>query len=422
MASRPASQRAAILNQLTEAEANAIIYDWPFWARSSQLPPPGNWRTWLLLAGRGHGKSRAGAEWVRAQIESGKARRIALVARTSADVRDVVVEGESGLLAISPPWCRPRYEPSKRRLTWPNGAIATTYSADEPDLLRGPQHDAAWCDELASWQYSETWDQLQFGLRLGDDPRVVCTTTPRPVRLIKELLKSPTTVITRGSTFDNQANLAPAFFTEIISKYEGTRLGRQELFAEVIEDIQGALWSRSLIDSLRVHTAPELKRVVIGVDPSVSNAGEGDECGIVVAGLGLDGHGYVLDDLSLRGSPDTWARKAVEAYHAYKADRIVAETNNGGGLVEVVIRTVDSRVAYRAVHASRGKTTRAEPIAALFEQGKVHLVGAHHTLEDQMVSYLPGADKSPDRMDAAVWALTELMLKRQFQSEIVRGF
>ncbi len=418
LASLSASQRQQILSQLTNREISALLYDWTgFLARPSQLPPPGNWRTWLVLAGRGFGKTRTGAEWVRSQVESGKAKRIALVARTAADVRDVLVEGESGLLSISPPWFRPHYEPSKRRLTWPSGAVATCFSADEPDLLRGPQHDAAWCDELAAWQYEETWDQLQFGLRLGDDPRCIVTTTPRPTKLIRALLANPATIVTRGSTYENKANLAPAFFSEIISKYEHTRLGRQELNAELLDDVPGALWTRSIIDQYRVQRAPSLVRVVIAIDPAVTSGENSDETGIVIAGRDGNGHGYVLDDLSCRLSPDGWARRAVNAYHERHADRLVAEINNGGDLVGRVIRTVDDSISYHAVRASRGKYTRAEPIAALYEQGKIHHVGSFPVLEDQMCSFVPDSTESPDRMDALVWALTDLFARKPFERE-----
>jgi len=386
----------------------AARYRWTLRARANQLPPAGDWRTWLILAGRGFGKTRAGAEWVRAQIESGRCRRVILAARTTDDARDVMVEGESGILAICPPWNRPVWRPSTRMLKWPNGAIAMVYSADKPDLFRGKQCDGAWADELAAWRYPEAWDQLLLGLRLGADPRVVVTTTPRPTPVIKELMAHPTTVVTRGSTYDNRANLAPAFFEGIISRYEGTRLGRQELYAEILDDNPNALWQRAQIDKLRVKEAPqELQRVVVAIDPSVTTTG--DEAGIIVAGLGPDGHGYVLEDATIRGSPHTWGSRAVQAYHRHQADRIVAEVNNGGERVELTLRTVDDKVAYKAVHASRGKRTRAEPIAALYEQGRVHHVGTFAELEDEMCDWEPEMP-SPNRMDALVWALTELML------------
>lgn len=347
-------------------------------------------------------------------MESGKASRIALVAATASDARDVMVEGESGILAVSPPWNRPKYEPSKRRITWPNGATATTYSADEPDRLRGPQQDSAWCDEIAAWRYEEAWDQLQFGLRIGVRPRVVVTTTPRPTKLVKDLVKSETTIVTTGSTYDNRENLAPVFFSHVVSKYEGTRLGRQELRAEILDDTPGALWTLLDIEAHRVEHVPELKRIVVGVDPAMTSGETSDETGIIVAGIDHRNHVYVTGDLSDRMSPAEWARVAVNAYHEYKADRIVAEVNNGGDLVETVIRTIDKNVAYRKVHASKGKTTRAEPVAALYEQGKVHHVGMFAKLEDQMCSWVPkpGA-KSPDRMDALVWTIYDLVLKAQ---------
>lgn len=390
-----------------------LLYEWRFWARPNQLPPE-NWRhVWLILAGRGFGKTRTGAETVRWLVETGQAKRIALVAPTAADARDVMVEGESGILAVSRPDFKPEYEPSKRRITWPNGAVAYTYSAEEPDRLRGPQHDFAWCDELAAWKYpDDTWDNLIFGLRLGDNPRVVVTTTPKPIPLVRKLVNDPETVVTRGSTYENAANLPPSFLKEIRDKYEGTRLGRQEIFAEILDDVPGALWTRSMLDDLRVKKAPELVRVVVAIDPAVSSGEDSDETGIIVAGKGADGHGYVLDDLTCRMSPDGWATRAVNAYYKHEADRIVAEVNNGGDLVEATIRTVDRKIPYKAVRASKGKRTRAEPIAALYEQGKIHHVGSFPLLEDQMCNFTPdGYDGSPDRVDALVWALTELMLK-----------
>lgn len=408
LAKLPSALRNELLSSLTNQQASELLYEWQFWARPNQLAPEGDWTAWVVLAGRGFGKSRSGAEWVRSQIENTGVMRAALVARTAADVRDVMVEGESGILAVCPPWNRPKYEPSKRRLTWPNGAIATTYTGDEPDLLRGPQHEIAWCDELAAWRYPEAFDQLRFGLRLGKRPRVCVTTTPQPVKHLKELLAEPGTVITRGSTYENRSNLAPAFFEQVIRKYEGTRLGRQELMAEILDDADGALWSRDMIDSARVRQAPEMARIVIGVDPAVTSGEESDETGIIVAGHGQDGEFYVMDDLTCRLSPDGWARRVVSAYDEYGAERVVAEVNNGGDFVEHVIRTIKPRISYRAVRATRGKFVRAEPIAALYEQGRVHHVGAFGTLEDQMCSFVPDSNKSPDHLDALVWALTEL--------------
>lgn len=400
------------LPDLSDAECEALLYDWPTWARPNQLAPSGEWRTWLLLAGRGFGKTRTGAEWVRSITDT--VGRIALVGPTASDVRDVIVEGESGILACCPASNRPIYEPSKRRLTWPNGAIATTYSADEPDRLRGPQHGAAWCDELAAWRYPEAWDMLQMGLRLGRDPRCVVTTTPRPTAIVRALLADPTTATTRGSTYDNKANLPGAFMRQILARYEGTRLGRQELHAEVLTDTPGALWTLGLIDQHRVRSHPELRRVVVAVDPAASSGSDSDETGIIVAGLGVDGHGYILADGSKRDTPRGWAEQAIAYYHRYSADVIVAEANQGGEMVRHVLATVDSSAHVRMVHASRGKYTRAEPVSSLYERGMIHHVGSYAMLEDQMASWVPGqAAGSPDRMDAMVWAITELLVGGQ---------
>jgi phage terminase large subunit-like protein len=414
LAALPSDERERRLAALGDDGIYALCHRWRFWARPSQLPPDGNWRVWLLLAGRGFGKTRCGAEWVREQITGGMAKRVALVAPTAADARDVMVEGESGLLAIAPPAERPHYEPSKRRLTWPNGAVATLYSADEPERLRGPQFDCAWCDELAAWRYPVAWDMLMMGLRLGENPRAVVTTTPKPVRLIRTLLKSPDCVVTRGSTRDNAQNLAPSFLKAVLSMYEGTRLGRQELEAELLDDVPGALWTRDTIERARVTSPPALRRVVVAIDPAVSTSESADETGIVVAGLGEDGQGYVLEDLSGRFHPQEWAARAIGAFRARQADRIVAETNNGGAMVEATLRMIDSSVPYKPVHASRGKMVRAEPVAALYEQGRVHHVGAFPALEDQMCAFNGGTNlrPSPDRLDALVWALTELIVER----------
>lgn len=346
-------------------------------------------------------------------VAAKQARHIALVAPTALDARSVMVEGESGLLSIGPPHERPCYEPSLHRLTWPNGAVATLFSADEPNRLRGPQHDLAWCDELAAWRYPQAWDMLMFGLRLGPDPRVVVTTTPRPIRLIRGLLADPKVAVTRGRTAENRDNLAPAFLEQIIRRYEGTRLGRQELDGELLDDMPGALWTHALIDGARVTEAPDLARVVVAIDPAVSSHEGSDETGIVVAGRGHDGHGYVLADVSGHYAPAEWARRAIALYAEHEADRIVAEVNNGGEMVEATLRVVDPNVPFTAVHASHGKVARAEPVAALYEQGRVHHLGALPQLEDQMCAFTSDGDAgggSPDRVDALVWALTELLL------------
>lgn len=416
LASLPVALRNDLLQALTQERCRALLHDWRFWARLSQIQPDGHWRIWLLLAGRGFGKTRTGAELVRAKVASGRAGRIALVAPTAADARDVIVEGESGLLAIAPPGNRPLYEPSKRRVTWNNGAIATTYSADEPERLRGPQHDFAWCDELAAWRYPQAWDMLLLGLRLGEDPRAVVTTTPRPTKLIRALLADPTVVVTRGSTAENRPNLAPAFLSQIIRRYAGTRLGRQELDAEILDDVPGALWNHGIIEAARVIAAPELTRIVVAIDPAVSTGENADETGIIVAGKNVHDDGYILADVSGRYSPPEWAKTAIAAYRAHRADRVIGEINNGGEMVEATLRVIDPNVPFSAVHAARGKTARAEPVAALYEQGRVHHVGAMPVLEDQMCAFAADFDRaqagfSPDRVDALVWALTELLVE-----------
>ena len=392
-------------------------YKWK--PRGEQQPPPGDWRIWLLLAGRGFGKTRTGAEYIRAQVKSGAARHIALVAPTALDARNIMVEGASGLLSVGPPQARPEYEPSLHRLTWSNGAVATLYSADEPNRLRGPQHDLAWCDELAAWRYPAAWDMLMFGLRLagpgGQDPRCIVTTTPRPIKLIRELLADPNVAVTRGRTADNAGNLAPAFLAQIVRRYEGTRLGRQELDGEVLDDMPGALWTHALIDTARVTAHPPLTRIVVAIDPAASSGEHADETGIVVAGRDVEGHGYVLADESGHYAPIEWARAAIRAYHAHRADRIVAEVNNGGEMVGAMLRSVDPNVPFTSLHAAHGKVARAEPVAALYEQGRVHHLGAFAMLEDQMCAFSADFDReragySPDRVDALVWALTELFL------------
>ncbi len=352
-------------------------------------------------------------------LGGGAYKRVALVAETAADARDVIVEGPAGLLSIHPADFRPKFEHSKRRLTWPNGAVAMLYNATEPDQLRGPQHDAAWCDELAKWRYAqETWDMLQFGLRLGEHPRQVITTTPRPIPLIRDFIarEGQGVAVTRGSTCDNRANLAASFFKTIVKRYQGTRLGRQELDAEILDDIPGALWTRAMLDKARIPSTalPQMQRIVIGVDPAAKASAGGDrtsETGIVVAGLGEDGRGYVLDDLSCRLSPAGWARKIAAAFDNFSADAIVVEINQGGAMVETVLRAERAGLPLRQVRASRGKTVRAEPIAALYEQGRVSHAGAFAALEDQMVLFTPfgiEGDGAADRVDALVWAMADL--------------
>ena len=397
---------------------------WKFWARNDQAEPLEDWRVWLVMAGRGYGKTRMGAEWVGGLAAQHPGARFALVGATLNEARAVMVEGESGLLSL--PFAeRPVWEPSLRRLSWTNGAAATLYSAAEPESLRGPQHDFAWADEIAKWPSGiSAWDNLMLGLRLGDKPRAMATTTPRPVPLIKRLHKEEGVAVTRGRTTDNDMNLPPDFIAAVRNAYAGTRLGRQELDGELIEDAEGALWSRDMLEQCRASTAPDLKRVVIGVDPPVSE--NGDACGIVAVGLGADKKAYVLADHSISGaSPERWARAVAAAVEAWQADRVVAEDNQGGNMVETVLRAADLAMPIKRVHASRGKSARAEPISALYEARRVYHVGGFPELEDQMCGLMAGGcyegpGRSPDRADALVWALTELMLGKAEREPRVR--
>lgn len=406
----PEAIRKAIL-ELTDAEADALLHDWQFWGRQAQMLPPGDWITWLILAGRGFGKTRTGAETVRTWVRMGH-NLVNIIGATADDARDIQIEGESGILAICPRDERPVYKKSERKLVWPKtGATSLIFTADEPERLRGKQHEKLWGDELAAWRYPDSWDQASLGLRLGKSPQSVITTTPKPTALVKQLVADPTTFVTRGSTYDNKSNLAGAFIQQIVTRYEGTRLGRQELNAEILDDNPGALFHMANIDAYRIKKVPDLVRVVVGVDPAVTSKEDSDLTGIVVAGRDRQtpAHFYILDDRSLIASPDSWAAAAIAAYRANKADRIVAEVNNGGDLVETVIRHKDPNVSYNAVHASRGKAIRAEPIAALYEQHRVHHAGTFSNLESEMTDWDPVlSEKSPDRMDALVWALTEL--------------
>jgi phage terminase large subunit-like protein len=416
LAALPERERERILATLTDAECEALLYDWRgFHARPEQIAPEGDWDIWMILAGRGFGKTRAGAEWIREEAVKAPI-RIALIGETAADARDVMVEGESGILRCHPEKDRPVYEPSKRRITWPNGSVATLFNATEPDQLRGPQFHIGWCDELAKWRYArETWDQLQFGLRLGDKPRVLVTTTPRPIEVIRAIVAQDEgrSVITRGRTMDNRVNLAGSFLDKIQARYGGTRLGRQELDGEILGDIPNALWTLSSIDLHRVRQAPEsLRRIYVAVDPAISNTEDSDEHGIVVVGLSNDSsEGYVLEDASLKGSPTDWARRALAAHDQWQADGIVVERNQGGDMVAHTLRSVRSGVKIVEVHASRGKHVRAEPIASLYEQGRVHHVGSFAELETQMTQMTTTGFQgtgSPDRTDALVWGLSVL--------------
>lgn len=404
------------LSQEKKVLASRLIqeykYRWSLHARDKQKLPIGDWQTWLLKAGRGFGKTRVGAETVRYWKNNYPI--IHLVGATASDVRDIMIEGESGLLSVTPKWEGIEYHPSKRRITWENGSKALLFSADEPDRLRGPQCYKAWADELAAWRYPESWDQLQFGLRLGNNPQCIVTTTPRPTKIIKELAKSETTIVTSGSSYENKANLADAFFDKIIKKYEGTRLGRQELEAEILEDVEGALWNSSTIERNRVNKLPEFKRIVIAIDPAVTSNEDSDETGIIVCALGADNYGYILDDFTGIYTPDTWARKAVFAYEKYQADRIIAEVNQGGDLVEANIRTVNKSISYKAVRAFKGKFLRAEPVAALSEQNRIKFFGSLPKLEDELTNWdATTGERSPNRLDAMVYGITELMLKSE---------
>lgn len=391
---------------------------WEGNAHDHQKEPDGDWTTWLLLGGRGAGKTRAGAEWVRKIANDNKGgAAIALVAETYADAREVMIEGPSGICAVSAPDSAPVYEASRRRLFWPEtGAVAYAFSAEDPDGIRGYQFTAAWSDEFAKWRYAEeTWSNLQLALRLGEKPRQIVTTTPRPMALLKRLIASPTTETVRASTYDNRAYLSEAFFTEIAALYEGTALGRQELMGEIVDDVAGALWSWNMIEAARISAAPALDRVVVAVDPPATGGENADECGIVIAGVAYCGDvktAFVIADWSAAGlSPRQWAEKTAAAYHEFSADRIVVEVNQGGDMAKAVIAQVEPQAPVRGVHATRGKKLRAEPVAALYEQGRVRHVGAFPKLEEQMTTYTGEGSKSPDRLDALVWAITELMLQ-----------
>lgn len=417
----PLGERRAAVSACPPELLAAMEYDFfNFLARDEQIPPAGKWRVWLILAGRGFGKTKTGAEWCRSQVETGRCRRLALVGRTKAEVRDVMIEGESGLLAVSPPWFRPRYESSRARVVWPNGAVALLFSADEPDSTRGAQQDGAWCDELASWKYPEAWTNLMLGTRRRGAPiQTVVTTTPRQVDLLKDLLKLSSTVMTGGSTLDNIDNLAPEFIEEVVMPMIDTRLGRQEILALMEDDNPAALWKRDLISALRVKATTELarrqwrdymKRVVVALDPAATSNEESSETGILVCGRGKNNHFYVLDDYTMRGTPRMWAEQALKAFDHWQADLLVAEINNGGEMIEYTLRTVRENLPIKVVHASRGKATRAEPVSAIYERRMAHHLGTLAKLEDQMVNWVPGDPISPDRLDAMVWGATELML------------
>jgi phage terminase large subunit-like protein len=424
---------ASALATLSERELEFLFHDWQVWARDDQLVEfATDKRVVLMLGGRGSGKTRAGAEWVRAlasepslkqRTATASETRIALVGNTMHDVRSVMVEGVSGILAVHPACERPVYEPSKRRITWANGTVAELFSADEAESLRGPQFSHAWCDEFAKWRDAATaWDMLQFALRLGDDPKVAITTTPRVGSFLKKIMADEATVTVTLSTADNALNLAPTFLAEMTRRYAGSALGRQELLGEIVEDVSDSLWRRQWIDDARVMAAPEMRRVIVALDPPVTATAHSDACGIVVAGLGVDGRAYVLADRTIQGrTPDVWAKAAIAAYDDFAADRVVAEINQGGDLVIGVIHQFAKNLPVVKVRATRGKWVRAEPVAALYAEGRVAHVGRFDALEDQLAAF--GVDgtvrgKSPDRADALVWAITELLLSDGVQPNV----
>ncbi len=390
--------------------SDALRTDWHAQARSSQLPPPGDWFGWLILAGRGWGKTRTGAQWILEQKRAG-CRMMGLIGATASDVRDVMIQGPAGILRCAPEYDRPDYQPTNRCLMWRDGAQALLFSAEEPNRLRGPQFEAVWLDELAAYgDPVSVWEQLEYGMRYGN-PRVVITTTPRPLTIIKELKARPDFVVTTGSTYDNRENLAASFFVNVIAKNEGTRLGRQEIHAEILTDTPGALWTLDMIERARVKERPTLRRIVVALDPAVTSGAASDLTGIVAAGLGADdGHAYVLADISGKYSPLEWSMKAVALYWRLGADRLVAESNMGGDMIEASLRNVDANVSYKGIPARVGKIGRAEPVAAIYEQGRCHHVGVFAELEAEMCGYTPTTKKSPDRMDALVHAIAELML------------
>lgn len=431
------------LQTLPDETVEDLLYDWRSWARPEQIEPPGLWSIWLYLAGRGSGKTRSGSEWIKEQVEKGDARFIALVSQSAADARDVMVEGESGILSVYPDGKKPKYEPSKRRIVWPNGAQATIYTAEDPDQLRGPSHDTAWADEIAAFRHlDDLWSNLMLGLRLGKS-RCFISTTPRGIKFIRGLIvrainldpqkelqtqevypedRVKDVFVTKGSTYDNKDNLSQTFMNQIITQYEGTRLGRQELLAEILQDVEGALWNREILDKNREPeiNLEDLVRIIVAIDPTVAKAENATETGIIVMGKHRNGHGYAISDRSLTASPDGWAKAAVQAYESYEADKIVAEKNNGGEMVSLTIRTVDASVPVTLVWASRGKLTRAEPVAALDEQGKLHIVGTMPKLEDELCIY-DGEGDSPNRLDAYVWAATELFIGKKLNQGLVWG-
>lgn len=414
--------QSALQQVLNHMSHDPEQYNWDKLARKNQKLPKGvRWKIWLIMAGRGFGKTRTGAETVRQWVMSGQYRRIALIGNTEKDVRQVMIEGPSGLLSCHPPnEMRPRYYASLGVVIWPNGAVASVYTAEAYEKLRGPQFDGAWVDELAKFRFAqETWDQLRMALRLGQQPRVIVTTTPRPIPLIRTLMEDPLAKVTRGSTFENKSNLSRAFITQIKKCYGETRIGAQEIYGHLLDDRPGALWRRDLIQYGLPPGVNSFVRVVIAVDPATTFGPDSDETGIIVAGVTDEKKAYVMADLSGRYSPNEWAEKIIQAYETYQADRVVAETNQGGAMIEQILRSHDATVSFRGVCARRGKKARAEPVVALYEQGRVYHQKVFEQLEDQLCGYVPGETaKSPDRLDALVWALTDLVISPWYQTRV----
>jgi len=426
-AALPIEQRRALATQLSEAERRSLVMGWAGQARPSQLAPDGDWDSWLILAGRGFGKTRAGAEWLLDRAANAPGIRVALVGSTLADTRAVMVEGQSGLLACAPASAGLSFEPSLRRLHWANGSTAWLYAASEPDALRGPQFHYAWGDEVARWpDATDTLANLRMALRLGPRPRLLLTTTPRPLAWLRAFAAAPGVALVRGATTENAVNLPDVFLDAMARDYGGTRLGRQELEGEFVDDIEGALWSRAMLEQCRVRTAPATRRVVVAVDPPASSGDRADACGIIVAALGSDGNGYVIADASVQGlPPEQWARAVVAAADRFDADRVVAEVNNGGDMVVAVLRSVSSTLPVKAVRAAAGKVARAEPVASLYTARRAFHVGAFPALEDELCGLMTGGryagpGRSPDRADALVWALTELLLGTASSVPLIR--
>lgn len=438
LSSLPPQDVEAFLNSLSHNALLSLPWLFEHWAHDHQLAPEGDWKTWVILGGRGAGKTRAGAEWVRSKVEGGKphepgqAQRVALVAETLDQARDVMVLGESGIIACAPSDRAPVWHASKRMLEWPNGATAQIFSASDPESLRGPQFDCAWVDELAKWKKGEdTWDNLQFALRLGDQPQQVVTTTPRDVQLLRDLLDESGTVQTCAPTRVNRAYLADQFVEQMEAKYGGTRVGRQELEGELLSAPDGALWNAADLAAGIMRDPPEMDRIVVALDPPVTSGDKSDACGIIVAGVSTQGppqdwRAHVIEDASVQGlSPMKWAERAVNLFHKHKADRLVAEVNQGGELVQQLLRQIDPLVPFKGVHATRGKVARAEPVASLYEQSRVTHAPGLTKLEDQMCQVTVGGylgKGSPDRVDALVWAITELMIdpSEKFRAPRVR--